>query len=158
MKPLTVFLMTFAVASGQAFAGTNTLDAKLDNKLKNETSITDRLDLDVEITKEFREVSGLDEMTVEKLRTLRTQTLEKERQFEIQNLRLRAVLAKDLLEDEYNQREVALIKKRMHTISNRRIDLLFAAVSEAHKILGEQAKRHKEIFDEYFRANLAAQP
>ena len=155
MKRAPILLSLLLIVPVLAWAKPTSTDRKLDTKLTEVEFVRDSIDLQMEITKEFREVHGLDEQTKNQLRTLRTKTLEIDRTFETQVFRLKAVLVQDLLADEFDKNEMNLIKKRMRDIAEKRISLIFDAAAAAHKILGESAKEHKKIFDDYFHLNLA---
>jgi len=158
MKMRKALLLAIVLIPQLVSAKTADGDARLNQKLAAESEVNDRLDLRAEINQPFNEIHGLNEATRAKLVDLREHTVNQERAMATQVLRLKAVLIKDLLSDEYDKAEVRLIQRRMHAISEKRLGLLFAAVGDAHKILGQSAKEHKEIFDDYFKPDLAAQP
>lgn len=86
-----------------------------------------------------------------KLMDLHNKTLTKSTSLREESLKLRDILLTDLTSQDYNAREVSLIKTRLKKIEDERLSLLFKAVDDANTILGHKVSSNKrilEVFDD----------
>ena len=146
--------LSLVLCGPPAFALSLTPDQKLDEKLKLEKNINTIFDFRVESRRKIEGVKGLTDKMRAELIELTTDTYFKIRELDTQSLRLRSVLISDLVND-YDRTEIALIRKRLQNLAERRVAVIIESVESAHKILGPTANEHKEILDDFFRPNLA---
>ena len=128
---------------------TKSANQQLDADLSKENKISARQDLSTEATQDLRRSHLIPEKKA-KLEQLRNNLTTQENEIWKQSLKLRAVLIKDLLADQYDPNQIDLIKGRMWDLENKRISLIYSAVDEANKILGHFQPDDRKMIDDFF--------
>lgn len=129
------------------------LEKQIDEKMAQESSIKTHADLLAEGTDMIRSASGLTEEQRQKLTRLKADTESQLDPLREQSLKLRALLVQDLLATPYNEDEVELIKNRLSAIEDRRLDVMFSAVTNANQILGRQAQPNHTIVEGFIEGH-----
>ena len=120
-------------------------EKRLDSKVSQETEVNSRADLQTETTDLIDSAATLSADQKGKLRELRDSTRARLDDLSSNSLKLRAVLIKDLISPQYDEREVELIKSKIKKLENERINTIFGSVEQANKILGRQAMVNQGI-------------
>ncbi|MFZ3230210.1 MAG: hypothetical protein WA160_08395 [Pseudobdellovibrio sp.] len=131
---------------------TSSTEKSINEKLANEPVVMDAKKLAEE---EAMTISSAKNLTAEqknKLDELRISAREKANKLEGESLKLRELLLKSLIAENYDRKkdfEVKIIKNKMRKLSRERLNLTLETVEKAQQILGHQA-RNNEIMMEHF--------
>jgi PBP1b-binding outer membrane lipoprotein LpoB len=125
-------------------------DKELDQKLAQETEVKSRADLKQEMKDRIDTAAGLTDEQRSQLNSLREATQQKVSQLSRQSLQLKSVLVKDLVSTNYNEDEVNLIKKRIHDLEEKKVSTLFDAADQANRIMGHNAVKNQQVFNNIF--------
>lgn len=121
----------------------------LDQKLGQEQAVTTRTELRAEAGKTIEQAPGLTPEQRQALESLKSTAGAQMDQYSQQALKLRAILVKDLLSTKYDMDEVNLIKARLSDLEDRRLNVIFDAITKANTILGRQAALNQPIFRDF---------
>lgn len=126
---------------------------RVDTEVAQENTVNTRSELRAEADQTIKTAPGLTDEQRTRLLALRTATSAQSDELRLQSLKLRSVLIKDLITTNYDQDEVALIKKRMRDVEDQRLSLVFKAVEDANVILGHDYANRENIMDVYFEGH-----
>lgn len=129
------FLFLVATVFCAACAHTS-MDEQLDKKVANESNIQTREDLRKEAEQDILAKKNLTEKQKKDLEELRKDINQNDNSVWQQTLKLRAVLIKEMLADNYSENQVLLIQKRLKKLEDQRLNAQFKAIERAKKILG----------------------
>jgi hypothetical protein len=142
MKTLIPAALALALLSACA----SSRNADLDEKVSQESQITNQNELSSEVTQEIDSDASLTPDQKVKLKALHTSHSERLTAINKQFLELRAVLVKDLLAKNYNEEEVNAIKTRIRKNEDTRVTAMFEAVDKANAILGRSSgEKHRKV-------------
>lgn len=126
------------------------LNQRVDAKLVREDNVKGRADLQGEAQRFIQSDAKLSNDQKAKLAALLELTKSQTDEVIQRSLKLRSILIKDLLAENYDQNEVDLIKKRLGDVEKQRLNLMFVAVAQANTILGHQTLlEHQALMDDY---------
>ena len=120
-------------------------EKRLDAKVSQETEVNSKADLQAEASDLIESAPTLSADQRSRLRELRDSTRARLDDLSSNSLKLRAVLIKDLISTQYDEREVELIKSKIRKLENERINTIFGSVEKANKILGHEAMVNQGI-------------
>jgi hypothetical protein len=143
-------VLLMAVFFIQACATTGGLEKRLDEKLSQENDLKTTGDLNTQASQIIQSATDLNTEQKEKLKSLRTTTQSKISEISLQTLKLRSILIKDLVETQYDEDEVDLIKERIHNLDRERTTVLFKAIEQANEIVGRQAQSRAAIMHDFW--------
>ena|ERR1700722_1988711 len=141
-KIYTTSLMSLALA----LAACASSDKKLDEKLSQETTVTNQTQLHSEAGDLIQKSKGLSAEQKTQLMTLRDSVRKEMAKVQNDSVKLRAVLIKDVMAQNYNPDEVADIKDRMRKTEEKRLALTFNAVDRANDIIGRSPIDDRDMF------------
>jgi hypothetical protein len=126
------------------------MNQKLDEKLAQESNVSDKKELLVETSRVIQTTPNLTLQQREQLKVLKKDIRANLNDLKSQSLRLRAVLVKDVISSQDHADEIELIKKRLHSVEDQRLKVVFSAVERANGILGKTAPDHEQVMREFF--------
>ena len=129
----------------------NTVNLRLDEKIASEPPVAHKKDLKAETAKFIDTATGLTEQQRTKLRSVREWINASIDDLDLQSIRLRSVLVKDVISENYDSNEVDLIKTRLKDISDRKLSVMFEAVRKVDAAMGhpDPNRRTEEDFVVY---------
>ena len=128
----------------------NSLDDRIAAKVSQESTVKHRADLGVEAAQLIASSTSLNEQQKSQLLALQDTVRDKTDSLIGQSLKLRSVLIKDLI-SSYDEDEVALVKKKIKEIEEKRVTVLFDAVERANKILGHEAAANQRMIRNFMQ-------
>jgi hypothetical protein len=140
---------------GLAFAiqgcSNKALNNKIDRAVAQDNSINSRTDLRQAAIQVVRNSPGLSENQRTKLESLQKTTGMLHDNLRAESYKLRLVLIKSLVSEQYDQREVNLLEQRIKEVENKHLVVTFNAIQEAKSILGHEIKPdHRNLMENYF--------
>lgn len=129
------------------------LERQIDNKVAQEDGVKTHADLVSEGAELIKTAQGLTSDQRQRLTKLKVDTEGQLDPLRNQSLKLRAVLIQDLLSSPYNEDEVELIKERLSSIEDRRLNIMFSAVTQANQILGRQSLANHTIVEGFIEGH-----
>jgi Spy/CpxP family protein refolding chaperone len=139
----------FLLVQGCASAN-RTAEENLNQKLASETPVTSLKDLRKETNQVLANTTGLTPDQKDRLAALRTETDQAVDANREMSRKLRSILVKDLVAQNYDEKEVSLIKRKLSTLESDRIEITFKAVDQANTILGRDAAKNRVLVDSFF--------
>lgn len=140
--------MSLGLIALQACAHNKT-EKQIDEKAAKETQIKTRSDLRNEARSQIENSTLLTGEQKSKLLQLSDSTQSQLDELTSQSLKLRAVLIKDVIDTHYDAKEVTKIKKKIKTVEQNKLSVIFDAVDEANTILGRNASTHQHLIRQF---------
>lgn len=125
------------------------IEKRIDEKVAEETTVKSQADLAQEAEKLIQASPDLSPDQKAKLMALRNSIRTQNELLLDQSLKLRSILIKDLLASDYDRKEVDWIKKKIRSIENKRISILFDGVEQANAILGRQITKNQHVVHDF---------
>lgn len=123
-------------------------ETELNEKITQETSVKSDKDLQAEASS-LLEKANLTAQQKQQLLTLQKSTRDQLSSYHEQSLRLRSVLIKDLASSANKAEEIALIKKQLRSVENKRLSVLFEAIEKANMITGRNNPMNENIMNDF---------
>ncbi len=134
---------------GMAGCSHGELEKRLDAKLVQEAHIKTRSDFNAETRERIEGMSGLTTEQRTQLLALRATSQNEMELLNQQSLRLRMVLVQDLIQPDYDDEEVQLIKRKIQKAEERKVSIIFTVADQVNRILGRvTTPHHKRAFDD----------
>jgi ABC-type branched-subunit amino acid transport system ATPase component len=138
-----------ALGSGCAH---NAVEKSVDQKLTTEEP-KNRAALAEEAKRSIETAPGLTDEQRKKLTELRASVRTELDSLAGQSAKLRSLLIQDVLASQENPDEVKVVKKRLKSVENKRLAVIFDAVDKANSILGREARANAGLFDDFTGAH-----
>ena len=154
MKNILMLLGALSITFGIQACSHAEVDKKIDQKLSEESNVKTRSDLRGEAAKAIQADASLTDEQKARLNALRDSVRTQDEALRTQSLQLRAVLIKNLLSNDYSEKESAQLKDRIRKIEEKRVNITFDGVDKANKILGHKdITAHREIMNNFFEGS-----
>lgn len=111
---------------------------EIEREVAAETNITSQADLDQQSSQLIETAPGLTDAQRAELISLRESTRMKTEALNQESLRLRSLLVKDMLSDNYDLSKAQLLKNKIKKAEEKKLSNFLDAVSKANRILGKQ--------------------
>lgn len=121
------------------------IEKEVNDKISQESEIKTRADLTADTKSSIENAKGVTLEQKSQLLSLRESTNQQIESNWQESLKLKSILIQDLVANEYNEREVELLKGKLQKLETKRLSIMFSAVDRASKILGHQARLNKDI-------------
>jgi hypothetical protein len=142
MKNKIPVALLFASLAITGCAGQKALDAKV----AKEPAVQNSAELHLKADRLLQEDKSITPEQRQKIQELRASVQPQLAEIGQHELRLRTVLLEELMSPNYSIDEVALIKKRLKKLEDRRLALTFKLVDDTTSILGhDQAQKHRKM-------------
>lgn len=141
-----LILSPFTLMQGCASIHT---EKKLESKLSLRTEVKTWAELRSRILHLIEAAKGLSEEQKTKLLSLHDMNRTLTEKLSAESIQLRSILVEDLIspQDEYD--EVALIKKRIKVLEERRLSLFFDTIEQARLIMGRDTARNRKVMQDF---------
>lgn len=126
----------------------DTIERRIDRKLSEETNVKSRSDLSDEASNLIKNMPGLSIDQRARLSDLRTDTNALIAELTNQSLKLRGLLIRDVVSDNYDAEEVLAVKARLRALEEKRLTVMFETIDQANEILGRQMLHNRDIIDQ----------
>lgn len=150
MKPINR-IGTFAFLIFLICSCTQKAEKEISKKIAAERHIQSFDDFDDESVQVINRAEGVSDVQKAKLIVLRREILNKIEEKDKEELRLRIVLLKEILNLEPNDRQIQLIKRQLKKIGSSKISLITDAVKESYDILGRPYQKSTNKFEHTVR-------
>jgi hypothetical protein len=144
------FLLLLSSSLITSCAFNRTSEKNLDQKIETQTSAKNSSGLVGLSSQMIDNIPNITATQKQKLSDLQKQTKKQMDEYTKESLSLREVLIKDVLSQDYNGKEVSLIKERLRKLEIARLNKIFAAADRANEILGRSTPQHAELMNSFF--------
>lgn len=127
------------------------IEKDVDQKLSNESSVTSVPALYAETTATIENAKNVSPEQKSKLFALRTSTRDQLTDNTQKTNKLKAVLIDDLVQNNYNENEVEVIKNKLKDLKQKRLSIMFGSIKDANDILGRQAMLNSQIMNDFLK-------
>jgi hypothetical protein len=145
-------LATFAIS---IFALTScnhaALERDVSQQVANESNIKTGADLNASTNSTLENSKDITPEQRDKLMALKKITKEKLDTNSAETNKLKSVLIKNLVQTNYKENEVELIKSKLKTLNSKRLSIMFDSVESANSILGRQARLNDNVMRDFVR-------
>jgi hypothetical protein len=140
MKIVLVTLLVLPLVGCASNASKN-----VDDKIWQENGVGSRKDLQEESFRLIHDEPGLSPGQRDRLALLSSTMTQKLDVINLESVRLRSVLMKEVLAPDYKPNEVEVIKTRISGLEARRISTMFNGIEEANSILGRTPVENRRV-------------
>ncbi|MBL7717008.1 MAG: hypothetical protein JNL01_16205 [Bdellovibrionales bacterium] len=139
----------FAVLLGLVFfsCAHSAQKSNLDSKLAQESAFTDYESLRKEAAEAVKVHPGISEDQKTQLIDLKLETSKKMESFQLEILKLKGALMKNIVADRYDAKEVRSIESRLDTLTTQKLHAFYEALEKGRKILGKTSAREEVLND-----------
>jgi hypothetical protein len=130
---------------------------KVDSKVSQENGVQTRKALQAEAQSLIEHDAELTTDQKSRLSILSSSLSQQLDAMNLESVKLRSVLVKEVLSPDYQISEVEVIKGRMRGLESRRVDLMFSGIEQANVILGRGPADNRRVlsaFINYGRAGI----
>ena len=147
VRKLTVAIAVLGFACAMSGCAQK-VEKEVDRKVASETSIHTQDDLNAESTRALESAKGITEEQRAQLIALRDETRRATAEQNQESLRLRAVLVKELLAQNYDSDEITVIRNKIQKTDQKKTDLLMSAIRQSNAILGRTIHHRDDVFEQ----------
>ncbi len=155
MKKILVLATLILFMTGCAHRTEQAVSQKVQQEqpLRNERDLQSRMDQELQR-------SSLNAAQKAEIYKLREATRQDQSALHDESLRLRSVLAKEMLSPHYNRNEVQVLQKKLRKNEMRQLSLVFDSVEKVNKIIGRETdlEFRQRMMDEMFMPWEMGQP
>lgn len=135
-KQIRTFVL-IGISSLLTFGCAQKVEKEIERKVAVQSPVSNVQEFSDESDKIINEADNISDAQRAKLVVLRRETLNKIGQKDQEEMRLRLVLLKETLKNDYKQVEVNLMKQKIKKISEEKYKILMSAMKESNRVLGK---------------------
>jgi len=122
-------------------------EQEIERKVAEEAQINSITEFNEESDRMINEAKDISDAQRAKLIVLRRETIGQIDEKDKEELRLRLVLFKEVLNTDYNKKEINIVKQKIKNLNGQKYSLLMEAVKESNHILGKPYAEDKNVLD-----------
>ena len=146
LRSLAILLLSLAFGCSH-----EAVEKDISQKMNRESDVTSQDDLTSKANLVVQNAKGISNDQRRRLMELRSATT---MQLEInwqQQLKLKSVLIKEVIQTDYKENEVELIKSKLKDLESKRLAIMFSSVDEANRIMGREARVNDDVMKDFVR-------
>lgn len=129
---------------------TDQADRNLDEKLSQQRVTQTVQEIREQAIERIAKSGTINSEEKEKLTALREEIASQDAELREKSLKLRSILVKDVLSQNYDSDEVALVQERLKSVEHERLSILLAAVRQTNVILGRWASKNQRESEQFY--------
>lgn len=113
------------------------------------TPVTTPAELKEQADATIESMPGLDPIQRAKLLEIRKNASDQSNLLQIESLKVRSLILKEVMNQTYDPNKIDDLKKRLKKVENQKLNLTFSSIEEANKVLGRETEpeRRRKIFE-----------